>query len=139
MIRYPYSKPEITKADISAVNKVLKKGYLTQGPVLEDFEKNISIKFRSKYSIVCNSGTAALHLVYYIMGVGPRKSILTSPITFLATANAAKMCNARVYFADVDQNTGILTPSSIEKALKKYKGCNRTSFCDARPRCYQYV
>ena len=124
MIRYPYSKPEITKADISAINKVLKKGYLTQGPVLEDFEKNISIRFRSKYSIVCNSGTAALHLVYYIMGVGPRKSILTSPITFLATANAAKMCNARVYFADVDQNTGILTPSSIEKALKKYKGCN---------------
>ena len=117
MIRYPYSKPNITKSDIIEVNSVLKNGYLTQGEKLEKFEFRLKKVFKSKNAIVCNSGTAALHLVYNALGLGPKIGLLTSPITFLATANAARMCNASVIFADTDPKTGLLTPESIEYAL----------------------
>jgi UDP-4-amino-4,6-dideoxy-N-acetyl-beta-L-altrosamine transaminase len=121
MIKFPYSKPEVTKTDIKKVLAVLKNGYLTQGKEVIAFESAISKKFKSKYSMVCNSGTAALHLVYSSLNLGPKNGLLTSPITFLATANAAKMCNAPVIFSDVDQETGLMTPETIEKTLIKSK------------------
>ena len=71
--------------------------------------------------IVCNSGTAALHLIYMALGLKKGEFVLTSPITFLATANAALMCGAKVLFADVDPCTGMLTAKTIEKILKKKK------------------
>ena len=119
MIKYPYSKPEITKSDILAVNKVLQGGYLSQGTKNQEFEFELSKDFESKNIIVCNSGTAALHLIYMALGLGPKAGLLTSPITFLATANAAKMCNAPVVFADVDAKSGLLTAKTIEQALKR--------------------
>jgi UDP-4-amino-4,6-dideoxy-N-acetyl-beta-L-altrosamine transaminase len=121
MIKFPYSKPEVTKNDIKKVLSVLKNGYLTQGKEVINFELAITKKIHSKYSMVCNSGTAALHLVYSSLGLGPKHGLLTSPITFLATANAAKMCNAPVIFSDVDAETGLMTPDTIEKALKESK------------------
>ena len=121
MIKYPYSKPEVTKSDIQAVNKVLKGGYLSQGEKILEFEYELCKIFQSKNVAVCNSGTAALHLIYMALGIGPKAGLLTSPITFLATANAAKMCNASVVFADVDPVTGLLTAETIERALKKSK------------------
>jgi len=117
MIKYPYSKPNITKSDITEVNSVLKDGYLTQGKKLQKFEFQLKNVFKSKNAIVCNSGTAALHLLYNALGLGPEEGLLTSPITFLATANAARMCNAPVIFADTDSRTGLLTPETIENAL----------------------
>ncbi len=121
MIKYPYSKPEVTKSDINEVKKVLLGGYLSQGEKIHKFEYELSRYFDSKNAIVCNSGTAALHLIYMALGIGPKAGLLTTPITFLATANAAKMCNASVYFADVDHISGLLTADTIEKSLKKYK------------------
>ena len=121
MIKFPYSKPEITKSDIAKVTGVMKKGYLTQGSEIKAFESDIQKIFKSKYSTICNSGTAALHLVYSALGLGPNKGLLTTPITFLATANAARMCNAQVVFCDVDPETGLMTAELIEKALKKHK------------------
>jgi dTDP-4-amino-4,6-dideoxygalactose transaminase len=117
MIKYPYSKPEITQTDIEEVNSVLQSGYLTQGEKLKKFEYQLRKNFKSKNAIVCNSGTAALHLLYNVLGLGPDAGLLTSPVTFLATANAARMCNAPVIFADTDSKTGLLTPETIEKAL----------------------
>ena len=117
MISFPYAMPEITDSDIKRVIKILKNGYLTQGKEIISFESAISKKFHCKYSMVCNSGTAALHLVYSSLKLGPKNGLLTSPITFLATANAAKMCNAPVIFSDVDPDTGLMTPETIEKAL----------------------
>lgn len=117
MINIPYSMPEITKLDIKRVTKVLKNGYLTQGKEIVSFELAITEKFNCKYSMVCNSGTAALHLVYSSLNIGPKNGLLTSPITFLATASAAKMCNASVVFSDVDPVTGLMTPETIEKAI----------------------
>lgn len=119
MIKYPYSKPEIIKSDISEVVKTLKTGYLTQGDKLNLFENELSNYFGSKYTRVCNSGTAALHLLYHALGLGPDQGLLTTPITFLATANAARMCNAPVIFADVDPDTGLITAETIESAIIK--------------------
>ena len=120
-IRYPYSKPFIDKNDIKAVNQVLKNAYLTQGKKLIDFESKLKKTFKSKYAIACNSGTAALHMIYMSLGANESKGVLTTPLTFLATANAAKMCNAPVYFADVDEKTGLMDLNSAEEQLKKNK------------------
>ena len=121
MIKFPYSKPEITTDDINAVVDTLKSGYLTQGDKLIEFENSISKSFGCKNTIVCNSGTAALHLVYSELGLNSHNALLTSAITFLATANAARMCDAPVILADVDPATGLMTAETIEKALKKSK------------------
>ena len=119
-IHFPYSKPYIDKKDIKAVYEVLTNGYLTQGQRLTDFEKLLKKTFKSNYALACNSGTAALHMIYRALNVGPEKSVLTTPITFLSTANAAKMCGAKVYFSDVDKKTGCMDPNSAEQILKKY-------------------
>ena len=123
MIKFPYSKPKITEKDKLAVLNVLENGYLTQGEQLERFQRELQKFFSSKNVIACNSGTAALHLLYSSLGIGPNAGILTSPITFLSTASAAKMCNAPVIFADVNAKSGLLTPKNIDVALSntKYK------------------
>ena len=121
MITYPYSRPQVTSDDITAVKNSLKNQFLTGGNVIKAFEERISKEFNVKNSIVCNSGTAALHLIYMSLGLKKGDLILTSPVTFIATANAALMCGARVIFADVDPLTGMLTPESIEKELKRTK------------------
>ena len=116
---YPYSKPEILKSDVKEVVKILEKGYLSQGKKIIEFEKKICNVFKSKYAVVCNSGTAALHMIYKSIGLDEKNGLITSPITFLATANAARMCNAPVSFCDVDPLTGLITPELLEKAIKK--------------------
>lgn len=118
---YPYSKPSINKNDMNNVFKVLKDGYLTQGTRLIRFEKKLKELFGSKYILACNSGTASLHLIYMALNAGPKKNILTTPLTFVATANAARMCGAKVYLSDVDQDTGLMDLKSAEKILKSNK------------------
>ena len=118
-LNYPYSRPNVTENDIKSVIKVLRSQYLAQGSVVKDFENQISNKFNVKNTIVCNSGTAALHSVYKCLGLNKKNGLITTPITFLATANAARMCNAPVYFADVDKETGLMTPETLEKAFKE--------------------
>ena len=120
MIKFPYARPDITKEDKKEVFNSLNNQFLTGGPIIKKFEDAISRNFKSKYTIVCNSGTAALHLIYLSLGLKKGDTILTSPITFVATANAAKMCGAEVIFADVDPSTGLLTPENVERAIKKH-------------------
>ena len=91
---YHYSKPTISEKDIENVVKVLRSEYLTQGPITNEFERKLEEKFGSSFAITCNSGTSALHMTYQVLGLGPEKGLVTSAITFMATANAAKMCNA---------------------------------------------
>ncbi len=121
MIKYPYARPSITKKDEMNVLKSLRGQYLTGGEVITNFEKKITETFNSKYAIVCNSGTAALHMIYKSLGLKKGEAILTSPITFLASASAAKMCNANVYFSDVDPKTGLIIPDLLEGKLKNKK------------------
>jgi len=121
MIKYPYARPVITKEDKVAISNSLDSQFITGGKVIKNFEKRISNEFKVKNAIVCNSGTAALHLIYKTLGLKEGDALLTSPITFIATANAARMCNAEVLFADTDPNTGLLTAESIEKTIKQSK------------------
>ena len=121
MIKYPYARPTVIKKDIDAVERVLKSQYLTQGKVVKSFENNLSNYFKVKNAVVCNSGTAALHLIYKSLGLKKGDAILTTPITFIATANAARMCDAKVHFCDVDPNTGLIIPELIENKLKDKK------------------
>jgi len=117
MIKFPYSKPHINKTDIDSIMDVLKSGYLTQGIKLQKFELELKKEFNSRYAIAVNSGTAALHLLYKALGLSSKDALLTSPITFLATANAARMCGAKVLFSDTDPTTGLMTPKTVEKAI----------------------
>ncbi len=119
-IKFPYSRPYIDSKDITSVKNVLERGYLTQGEKLVSFENLLKKTFKSKYALACNSGTAALHMIYMALNVGPNRAVLTSPITFLATANAAKMCKAKVYFSDVNKDSGCMDPDSAEEVLKKH-------------------
>ena len=120
-IKFPYSRPNITETDIKAVKQSLKGQFLTGGNIIGRFENAFSKEFNVKNTLICNSGTAALHLIYMSLGLKKGDTILTSPITFIATANAALMCGARVVFADVDPLTGMVTPQTIEKVLKDRK------------------
>lgn len=123
MITYPYSCPDIRDEDIQAVSDFLKSGaFLSQGPEIAAFEQEICDQTGAKHAIVCNSGTAALHLAYLALNAGPSRGLLTTPVTFLATANAAIMCDAPVRFADVDRTTGNLTPDTIKQALQANAG-----------------
>lgn len=117
MIRYPYCQPDIRDEDRAAADAVLKSGWLTQGPAVLDFETALAETLDCRHAVVVNSGTGALHLAYHGIGLGPGRGLLTSPITFLASANAARYCDAPVVFADVDPATGNITPETVEQAL----------------------
>ena len=110
----PYGRQTIDDADIAAVVEVLRSPLLTCGPLVPRFEQTLAAKLGASHASVCSSGTAALHLVYAALDVGPGDEIITSPITFSATAAAAYYVGATVRFADVDQHTGNLDPATVE-------------------------
>ena len=114
-----YSSPYLTNEEIEAVVSVLNTNALSQGPVVDTFEQRSQSVFGAKYALACNSGTAALHMAYSALGVSPSAGVITSPITFLSTANAAKFCGAPVHFADVDPITGLVTLEKIKKSVEE--------------------
>lgn len=113
----PYGKHHIDEEDIQAVVGVLRSGTLTQGPAIESFEQAIADYVGVKYAVAVSSGTAALHLSALAAGVGPGTSLITSPITFVASANAALYAGGRVVFADIDPDTVNMSPSALSNAL----------------------
>ena len=117
-MKYKYAKHYIDEKDIAAVVDILKNKNLTQGEYSTIFENKLAKYLGSKRVVVCSSGTAALHLIYTALGLGSGSALLTTPVTFLATANAAKMTGAKVIFADVDNNTGLISKESVYKILK---------------------
>jgi len=115
----PYGKHHIDEADIQAVVDVLRSGVLTQGPAVEAFEQAIANYVGAKYAIAVSSGTAALHLAALVAGVGPGTTLITSPITFVASANAGLYAGADVAFADIDPSTVNMSPLALKIALEK--------------------
>lgn len=113
----PYGRHYLDEEDIQAVVSVLRSGMLTQGPAVEAFEQAMAEYVGSKYAVAVSSCTAALHLAALAAGVGPRKSLITTPITFVASANAALYAGGRVVFADIDPSTINISPSSLQEAL----------------------
>lgn len=115
----PYGRHHIDEEDIQAVVDVLRSGWLTQGPAVEAFEQAIAEYVGAKYAVAVSSGTAALHLAALAAGVGPGTSLVTSPITFVASANAALYAGGRPLFADIDPATINMSPSSLSEVLRR--------------------
>lgn len=115
----PYGKHHIDEDDIKSVIEVLRSGILTQGPTVEAFENAIAEYVGAKYAIAVSSGTAALHLANLVANVKPGNSIVTSPITFVASANAARYCGGDVHFADIEPDTINISPQSLKEVLAK--------------------
>lgn len=115
----PYGKQDITAEDIIAVTNVLKSDYWTQGPSISEFENKFSEYVGSKYAIAVSNGTAALHLSVLSLGLKPGQKVITTPITFAASANCIRYCGAEVVFADIDPSTYLIDIQSVEKLLKK--------------------
>ena len=114
----PYGRQDITEADIDAVVKVLKSDYLTQGPVIEQFETSFAEYVGAKYAVAVSNGTAALHLCAMAMNLKPGQKVITSPITFAATANCIRYCGGEVVFADIDPNTYLLDLEQVKRLVE---------------------
>lgn len=117
----PYGSHTIDDSDIKNVIDVLNSSHLTEGPIVEKFEKKFSKIVGAKYSIVCSSGTAALHLVAKSLDLKDGDIVLVPSISFVATANAPAYVGLKVIFCDVDEYTGLVTPNILLNYLKKYK------------------
>jgi len=112
-----YGRQDISDEDIRAVEQVLRSDWLTQGPMVEAFEKKLTEVTGSRHAVVCSSGTAALHLAAMAGGLATGKSAIVPAVTFVATASAVRMTGAEVVFADVDPMTGRITPETLSAAL----------------------
>ena len=117
----PYSRQYIDKKDILEVSRTLKNVFITQGPKINEFEKSFAKYVGSKYAVACATGTAALHLSCQSLNLGIGGNLLTSPITFVASANCAQFVGADTHFADIDPENHCISPSLLEKILKKKK------------------
>lgn len=114
----PYGKHYIDQDDINSVVDILKNKNLTQGPAVLAFEKAIANFVGSKYAVAMSSWTAGLHMAYLAAGLKENDKIITSPITFVATSNAALYCKAKPIFSDIDPETINLCPKQLEEKTK---------------------
>ena len=112
-----YGHQYIDDADIQAVVDVLRSDYLTCGPKIEEAEAKLCKITGAKYAVLIANGTAALHAACFAAGIGPGDEVITTPITFAASANCALYCGARPVFADIDPETYNIDPDSIEKCI----------------------
>ena len=114
----PYGRQNISQEDIDAVVEVLRSDFITQGPVVPEFEKVVSSYCGAKYAVAVNSATSALHIACLALGVGPGDLVWTSPITFVASANCARYCGADVDFVDIDSRTYNLSATRLAEKLE---------------------
>jgi len=120
-----YGRHFISQDDIDAVVSTLRSDFLTQGPVVPSFEKAVCQKTSSSYSVAVNSATSALHIAYLALDLREGDTLWTSPNTFVATANAALFCRAKVDFVDIDEKTYNLCAKKLEEKLIKAKKLNK--------------
>lgn len=120
----PYGRQDISEIDIQAVIDVLRSEYLTQGPVVPEFEKSVAKYCDTKYAIAVNSATSALHIACLALGVGENDIVWTSPISFVASANCARYCGANIDFVDIDprSNNMSIEALSIKLEIAQKKG-----------------
>ena len=113
------ASPQIGKEEIKAVTAILKSGMLAQGPKVAEFEKNFAKFIGVKFAVATSSGTTALHIALLAAGVGPGDEVITSPFTFIASANSIVYTGAKPVFVDIDEQSYNLDPEKIEKAITK--------------------
>lgn len=115
----PYGRQSISQADIDAVVEILRGDWLTTGPTVTRFEQAISEQTGGHPAVSCTSGTAALHIAYAALGLGPGDEVVTTPMTFVATASSASILGASVVFADVDPDTALVDPATVRAVVSE--------------------
>ncbi len=115
----PYGKQTIDASDVRSVVRALKSAWLTQGPGVASFEKALCQKTGARYAVAVANGTAALHLGCLAIGLTKGDEVITSPLTFAASANCARYCDATVVFADIDPVTGNIDPKAIARKITR--------------------
>ena len=115
----PYGHQHIDQDDIEAVTNVLQSGWLTQGPTIEAFETDLAREVGAAEVIACCNGSAALHLSMLALGIKEKDTVVTSPITFMASANCARYVGASVRFVEVDPESALICPDALEETLQK--------------------
>jgi len=123
----PYGRQNITREDIDSVITALQSDYLTQGPRIAEFEAAFAEYVGSSYAVSVANGTAALHLCAMALGVQQGDKVITTPITFAASANCVRYCGGEVVFADIDADTYLLDINAVRRLLESapkgtYKG-----------------
>jgi len=113
----PYGRQDISESDIQAVVDVLRSDFITQGPVVPNFEKSVADYCGTQYAIAVNSATSALHIACLSLGVSAGDIVWTSPITFVASANCALYCGAQVDFIDIEPTTSNISIARLEEKL----------------------
>ena len=119
-----YGRQSIDECDIQAVVDCLRSDFLTQGPRVPMFEQTLATLVGAEHAVAVNSGTSAIHLACLALGVGPGDHVWTSPITFVASANAPLYCGATVDFVDVDPTTNNLCTTALRKKLESASKVN---------------
>lgn len=125
MASTPYGRQDINEHDVEAVCAALRSDYLTQGPIVPEFEHALSSICGSNHAVAVNSATSALHVACLALGVGPGDMVWTSPISFVASANCALYCGATVDFVDIDPRTYNLRVSALEEKLQLAQSAGR--------------
>lgn len=118
----PYGKQHITEEDIQSVVEVLKSDYLTQGPKIAEFEQAFSEYIGCQYAVAVANGTAALHLCTLALNLQPGDKVITTPITFAASANCVRYCGGEVIFCDIDLKSYLLDMDAVRQILKSPSG-----------------
>lgn len=113
----PYGRQSVTEEDIQAVVDVLRSDYLTTGPKVAEFEKKVADYVGAKYAVAIANGTAALHAACFAAGIGEGDEVITTPITFAASANCVLYCGGKPVFADINPKTYNISPKEIEKKI----------------------
>ena len=119
--RLSYGRHQISQADIDAVSECLRGDWLTQGPRVQQFEAQLCLATGARHAVAVSSGTAALHLAVLCLGVGPGDWGVTSPLTFVATANALRYVGAEVAFCDVDSRSGLIDPAALRALVERLR------------------
>jgi UDP-4-amino-4,6-dideoxy-N-acetyl-beta-L-altrosamine transaminase len=116
--KIPYGRQNITQEDIDVLIEALQSDFLTQGPTISEFESRFANYVDAKYAIAVTNGTAALHLSALALSVKPGDKVITSSLTFAASANCIKYCGGDVHFIDIDPNTYLIDLDKVENLLK---------------------
>ena len=113
----PYGRQTIEEDDIEEVVKVLKSDFLTTGPKVAEFERAVAEYVGAKYAVAISNDTAALHAACHAAGIGPGDEVITTPITFAASANCVLYCGGTPVFADIDPQTYNIDPEDIRRKI----------------------
>ncbi len=116
----PYGKQNITDEDIASVIEVLKSKNLTQGPKIKEFEDKFAEYVGAKYAVAVSNGTAALHLSALVMKLNKGDKVITSPITFVASANSVLYCGGEIDFVDINPHNYLIDLNKLEEKLEKF-------------------